>query len=347
MKNNNPFTLMFGRTPQTIISRMEISDEIIEGFSAEPPVFQTYLISGVRGSGKTVLMTSVEKQFKESGGWIVVDLNSTQDLMTDLAQRLEDACKRIPNFLEKGIDLSAFGFGIGIGGTETARDNVSIIERLLEYVKRKNKKVLITIDEVANNKNMRTFASQFQIFARKEYPVFLVMTGLYENIYAIQNDPALTFLLRSPKVFLEPLNMRQIANQYQKLLDIDAEKAREFAKMTKGYAFAFQAFGMLYYKYGDSLKIDEIMEQLDNILDDYVYKKIWESLSAKEKQILLAMPAEEPIKRSDLCASANITQECLSKYRERLMMKGIITSPQYAYMTFALPRFGEIIREYV
>ena len=40
------------------------------------------------------------------------------------------------------------------------------------------------------------------------------MTGLYENIYAIQNDPALTFLLRTPKIKLEPLSLAQITKVY-------------------------------------------------------------------------------------------------------------------------------------
>ena len=79
------------------------------------------------------------------------------------------------------------------------------------------KKILITIDEVMHDNNIRTFASEFQLLIRKNYPVFLLMTGVYENIYAIQNDPALTFLLRTPKISLEPLSMPQIAKQYKRI----------------------------------------------------------------------------------------------------------------------------------
>lgn len=346
MKNQNPFTVMFGKLPYTVIARMETMNEILVGFDSDAPMFQTYLISGVRGSGKTVLMTAVASELQKTGDWIVADLNPNEDLLHDLAERLKDCSKRLPNYLEKGIDISAFGFGIGIGGTESDRDDVSTIEHLLEYAKKKNKKVLITIDEVWKNENMRKFASQFQIFARKEYPVYLIMTGLYENIYDIQNDDALTFLLRSPKVILGPLNMRQIAKQYGQLLDVNESKAKEFALITKGYAFAFQAFGMLYYKFSKELSFDEILEKLDDMLDEFVYLKIWDGLTEVEKKIMLSIPDDAAVKTGDICKKAGVSSESFSRYRDRLLKKGVINSPKHGYVENALPRFGKIIEEY-
>ena len=41
---------------------------------------------------------------------------------------------------------------------------------------------MITIDEVTNNEYMQIFAGSFQIFVRQDFPVFLLATGLYENI---------------------------------------------------------------------------------------------------------------------------------------------------------------------
>lgn len=346
MKNANPFTVMFGKLPPTVISRMEIMSEIMEGFGAEMPLFQTYLISGVRGSGKTVLMTSVASELQKSGDWIVTDLNSSEDLLHDFSERLKDYSSRIPNYFEKGIDISAFVFGIGIGGTATERDDVSTIEHLLEYAKKKGKKVLITIDEVSRNDDMRKFASQFQIFARKNYPVFLIMTGLYENIYDIQNDSSLTFLLRSPKVFLGPLNMRQIAKQYEELLGVGPDQAKEFALMTKGYAFAFQAFGMLYYKYSKELKLDKIIDKLDDMLDEYVYKKIRDSLTNVEQRIMISLPENGPIKTGEMCKAAGLTSESFSRYRDRLIKKGLICSPKHGYVEEALPHFSRIVKDY-
>ena len=168
MKRDNPFTLTFGKQPSRYIERYENTDTIVDVFDAENPVSQTYLIEGIRGSGKTVLMTSITKELLKSESWINVDLNATQNLMDDFAMRLTDEVKKIPNFIDKGFSINLAGFGVSVGKDETKRDSVSIIEELLSYIKKKNKKVLITIDEVVNDSSMRVFASQFQIFLRKD-----------------------------------------------------------------------------------------------------------------------------------------------------------------------------------
>ena len=214
MADDNPFTLTFGKHPNEYISRYESIDTIIQTFNSRNPMSQAFLLEGVRGSGKTVLMTIVEQELAKLGDWIVVDLNSTRKLLEAMAARLESECRNAADMLKSGFNLSVAGFGVGINGGEKKLDDVAVIEEILSSAKKKGKKVLVTIDEVMPGQDMRHFASQFQIFLRKDYPVFLLMTGLYENICAVQNDPALTFLLRTPKITLEPLSLFQIARQY-------------------------------------------------------------------------------------------------------------------------------------
>ena len=347
MKKDNPFTLTFGKKPNRYINRYESTNDIISTFEAHNPISQTYLISGIRGSGKTVLMTSVANQLRLSSEWIVLDLNATQPLLSEFAMRLIDACKHLPNLFEKGFEISIAGIGFGMNGNPLERDSVSIIESITEKLKKKNKKILITIDEVVADDNMRTFASQFQIFIRKEYPLFLLMTGLYENIYAIQNDPVLTFLLRAPKIMLGALGLNQIKSEYLDIFDIDEKKANLMANQTMGYAFAFQALGMLYWEYHDVLSEKEIIRKLDGMLEDFVYRKIWSSLSNAEKQIVLAMPFHnEKMKVKDLCNRLNMKSATFSKYRERLLNKGVLFSPEYGYLRIALPRFSDIVHIY-
>ena len=79
-------------------------------------------------------------------------------------------------------------------------DIETALARMLDSLRKHHKKVLVTIDEVTNNQNMRIFASSFQIFIRHDLPLFLLMTGLYENINKLQNEDSLTFLYRAPKI---------------------------------------------------------------------------------------------------------------------------------------------------
>ena len=57
----NPFTLSFGMQPEQLVHRYENVEKVLNTFGAEHSVSQAYLIEGIRGSGKTVLMTSISK----------------------------------------------------------------------------------------------------------------------------------------------------------------------------------------------------------------------------------------------------------------------------------------------
>lgn len=341
---NNPFTLTFGKRPNKYINRYENTDTIISTFVSDTPVSNIFLIGGVRGSGKTVLMTTVEKILEEYKDWIIVDLNSTQDLIHDLAEKISIETNSAESVIKSGFNVSFAGMGIGINGNRNQSDIV-LIEQYLSSLVKKKKKLLITIDEVMHNESMKRFASEFQIFLRKDYPVFLLMTGLYENIYSIQNDPSLTFLLRSPKIILGSLSMNQILKMYQSVFNTDNATIVKLAELTKGYAFAFQALGFLYYEYGEELPFEEIISKYDDLLDDFVYKKIWESLSDNDKKILLAL-GDSKTKVKDICEKTGIQSGTFSRYKNKLITKGLIDSSQHGYVSLTLPRFSHIIQSY-
>ena len=345
MKKNNPFTLSFGELPKEYISRYDLQDEVVSTFAAEHPVSRTYLIEGVRGSGKTVLMTKISEEILSKGDWVVLNLNSTQDLLMDMSIRIADLSRKITDPLAGGFNLSVAGFGVWLGGQQTDQHPISIIRDSLSELQKKKKKILITIDEVEHNQSMRQFASEFQILIREGYSLFLIMTGLYDQIYAIQNDPALTFLLRSSKISLGPLNQGQMTNIYERAFETNRQTAKMLAEVTKGYAFAFQALGMLYYEYRDSLDMGEILIKLDEMLDGYVYGKIWDSLSDKDREVVLAFP-EHTVKTKEMCEILSMESSIFSKYRDRLLKKGVIAAVRHGYIELALPRFKNVVEGY-
>ena len=170
------------------------------------------------------------------------------------------------------------------------------------------------------------------------------MTGLYDTVYGIQNDPALTFLLRSPKLQIQPLSITSIKRQYMKVFDIKEKEALVLANITKGYAFAFQALGEIYYTYRDKESLDDMIDRLDDMLEDFVYRKIWEGLSEQDKRVVIAVP-ENGTKTGDVMKKLSMTSSVFSKYRDRLIKKGILISPQYGYLEIALPRFHKIVMD--
>lgn len=211
---NNPFTLSFGKKPLQYISRIMQTNQIIESFNAEIPSNQIFMITGVRGSGKTVMMTNIADEIRADESWIVVELNPMRDLLQSLAAKIYGITEMHARFLKARLDFSAFGLGVSIEDAVPVTDIESVIERMLEQIQQDGKRLLITIDEAANSENIRIFASSFQIFLRRDYPIYLLMTGLYENLYDLQNDKSLTFLYRAPKLMLEPLNYTAVRKHY-------------------------------------------------------------------------------------------------------------------------------------
>ena len=63
---NDPFTLSFGKKPLQYISRISQTNQILDTFRSGVPSTQIFMITGVRGSGKTVMMTSIASELKKT-----------------------------------------------------------------------------------------------------------------------------------------------------------------------------------------------------------------------------------------------------------------------------------------
>ena len=58
----NPFTTTFSKVPNYTYIPTDQEQEIIENFSYDAPSESVYKITGVRGSGKTVLLAKIEEE---------------------------------------------------------------------------------------------------------------------------------------------------------------------------------------------------------------------------------------------------------------------------------------------
>lgn len=340
---SNPYSMTFGRMPKQLISRRQQSDMVMNAFTAELPSQQVFMITGVRGSGKTVFMTDIARKIEERNDFIVVELNPEKDLLQGLAAKLSSDSTLARIFQTAKINLSFFGFGLEVTGSVPITDMETALSKMLTALKKKGKYVLIEIDEVTNTENMRIFASAFQIFVRQDMPVFLLMTGLYENIYALQNEKSLTFLYRAPKIELIALNIGAIKDNYQKTFSLSDEDALVMAKETKGYSFAFQVLGYLTYENSGDFR--SVRSQYKQYLEEYSYEKIWSELSANDKKILMAMTKCPGGRIQEIRLQLNYTTNQFNPYRKRLVKKGIITGNERGYVHFALPLFDEFVKE--
>ena len=341
---SNPFNLTFGKVPPQMIARYSQSGEIMDVFTDDKPSQQVYMITGVRGSGKTVFMSSIVKALEDRDDWIVAELNSSGELLKELAAKLYSTNGLARQFELAGIDLSVLGIGVSIKKAEPITDLQTAAERMIEHLDKNNKRVLIAIDEVSNTQEMRYFAGAYQMMVRHGLPVFLIMTGLYENINKLQNEDNLTFLYRAPKIYLNALNTYRMSEIYEKQLRIGKENATFLAKLTKGYSFAFQVIG--YFTYNNKGDYEASVSDIRQYLDEYVYDKIWMELSEKETKILGCLAEGNCMEVKEIKEMLKLKPNEFSVYRDRLIKKGVLDGSKRGRLDFALPFFDEYVREH-
>ena len=340
----NPFTLTFGKEPDCSVSRAVQADEIIADFSSERPESQVYILTGVRGQGKTVLLTMITKQFEREKDWITVNLNPERDLLQALAANLYEYPVLKKAFINARLNLSAFGIGLSLEGEPPVSDIEIALRKMLDIVKQQGKRVFIAIDEVTNSQYMRIFSGTFQTLVRFDYPVFLLMTGLFENIRSLQNEKSLTFLYRAPRIELKPLGIKAMANLYEKILEIDETEATQLAVFTRGYSFAFQVVG--YYIYKKHCSLNDLLPEFDEQMEEKVYEKIWTGLSEGDREVVRALAIHGKMRTREVIEATQNTSASFSTYRKRLSDKGLIDTKEYGYLELSLPRYAEFVKNY-
>lgn len=340
----NPFMISFSREPEEYISRPEQVSKVVRTFTMDPVTDQLFMITGVRGCGKTVFMTSIANELERKDDWLVVRSTPTGDILEFIASELAHLCLARKINIQIEIPLPLTG-KIGLSNQQLYENNVSIIDRTLEYLNKHGKKLLVTIDEVTNTPQMKEFASAFQIFIGKKYPIYFLGTGLYNNIQALKNEPNMTFLYRAPKINLGPLNMAAIAKKYQQVFDLPNEKSAEMSQLTLGYSYAFQALGYAYWEHRPVDDMDVVLQQYDDMLDEASYSKMWSELSDMDRKICHAIADSDDSSVKSIREKAGISSNLFTVYRSRLKNVGIINTREYGKVAFALPRFANFVKE--
>lgn len=359
---HNPFNPSFGKIPPVLLGRKEVREDYEEELDNPNTPYQTAIVYGMRGVGKTTFLTEVSQRLTKRENWLVVDLamgnNLLENLIDDLYRKSTPKIKKILESL-KGISFSAVGLQISTSlGKPTPSTYQGILQSMLTSLTDQGIHVLITIDEVQPTKELRSFAAFYQLLIRKNLFVNLLMTGLPENISELQNEDVLTFLLRSPRIGLSALSLFEIKLAYKNVftksdIKLSDQVVDQMTKMTKGYSYAFQLLGYLAWKKGK--RIGEVtIEMLHDLLPIYLaeleknsYTKIYQELSEKDREFLQAMAAsaENTVAVTAVRNKLGKSSGYISMYRRRLLDAQVIKVSGYGKISFTLPYFGEFLKE--
>ena len=138
-------------------------------------------------------------------------------------------------------------------------------------------------------------------------------------------------------------NLKALKKKYEEIFDLSQDEAISMSKMVKGYSYAFQLLGTLLWESGKKRINDDIIGQFDAMLYDGSYKAIWDHLTEREKDIIIAIAHAEEGKVKRIREKVNMESNQFSPYRNNLKEYGLIYTSNYGEIHFSLPRFTEFV----
>ncbi len=355
MTKIDPFTRTPGVAGQAYIDN-GVADEIINNFCSEESNKCVYKITGLRGSGKSVEYSKVIRAVKEKKYWLVYTLSAAGDAIETLIAKMN-----MESFLNSksettaisstaslaGQVLSVEGEGsISVSRSFTDNDHFysqeAVLTDLISRANKKKYKVLIGIDDISKTPAMVKFLSIFGSMILEGLQVYLVVTGLSQNIEEFSSERNLTFFKRADSKEIKTLNKYDIVYMYEKLLKVDTEEAKRLQELSRGYAYAYQVLGSLYFSKKDTETLEDILPDFDRIMFRDSYDLIWKDLTQAEKDLIKCIYRSKTGKTEDIKALMK-KPGTYSVYRDRLINKHIVDGDVRGYLKIQLPRFDKFI----
>ncbi|MDR0199956.1 MAG: ATP-binding protein [Streptococcaceae bacterium] len=352
----NPFNPLFGRRPNVFIGRDEIEREFLAAQDNNNSPWRSTLLIGMRGSGKTALLTNIREQLPTSS--IVVYAAPESEFLANL---LGQIYKQLPQksikILENINSFTVAGFGLGLtkeqpSFTNSFRYQISL---MLDELKKDKIPVIFLIDEVQKHSDeLRTFISNYQQLISENYDISLVMAGLPQAISDLLNDNILTFFRRANRIQLGNLNIELVKMDYQQIFlksdfSITKEEVEEAALATQGYPYLIQLVGyylwenLKQYPAEESLQRAKILAQAD--LFQNVHEVVYNELSAMDQKFLKTMAeVGSSVEISEISKAMGKKMNYISNYRARLIEAGVIEANSYGKVSFTLPYMHEFIK---
>ncbi|WP_026656831.1 hypothetical protein [Butyrivibrio sp. AE3003] len=355
----NPFTHTPGRVGDANIVTT-IEEKVYDNFRYQQPSECVYKITGIRGSGKTVIFGNILRHYKtadmKADGWLVYDLSSARRPINTLISYLllESEVKKVLLSEKTNLSVSIPIVGISAGfDSKTDIDEEVRLEQLVGILIKAKKKIMIGIDDIAKTDEMAEFCSVYAKLIRNvmddeiaaPWPVYLICSGVYQNFYELGEVPNLTFFKRAVELKTEAFPMPAMAIKYEDKTGMEEDMAISFAKMTKGFAYAYQVFGSAYFEYKDKGE-EYVVKQAKSELFSQCYEKIWKELPEGEREILKIV-SSGPKKRKDVIAEMDGKGNYQVNSNALKKMGLLADSAQsYGIAEITLPFFGEYIQKY-
>jgi hypothetical protein len=354
MGAKNPFTPSFGKMPLVMAGRDRLLAEMGDAFDngLGDPNLAT-LVTGARGTGKTVLLSAVRAEAVEHG-WVAVGTSALPGMLDDILQQTYRAAGHLlaPR-RERRLTSLELGQLLGVQWEELERAPENWRTKmtgLLDQLADAGAGLLVTVDEaVPQNDEMRTLATVYQHFVCEERNVALVMAGLPHNVSALASDGAVSFLRRARRQRLGRIADRDVRHAFWQTVEqggkaIEGEALDLAVEASEGFPFMMQLVGYWVWACsGSAPAIDAAhaaqgIAQARDEMRDGVLESTLRDLSAGDRRFLAAMLEDEgPSALADVARRLGRPSNYAAQYKRRLLEQGVIGEDADGKLHFELP----------
>lgn len=381
----NPFSPGAGSPPPELVGRNSILEQtriLLARVQQQRPE-KSFLLTGLRGVGKTVLLNEMER-FAAKAEYHTILIEAHEDkalgaLLAPHLRRLLFDLDRIAGAGHKArrglavlksfisavkIKVSDFEFGLDIEPERGAADSGDIevdlpnlFHAVAEAAQERQTAVAILIDEIQYlaQGELSALIMAMHKMQQRQLPLVLIGAGL----------PILPALAGESKSYAErlfqfpdigPLSEADAAKALQDPVEaagmkFTADALREIFRLTQGYPYFLQEWGYQSWNRANQspITLQVVQDATSKVilrLDENFFRVRFDRLTPSEKNYLRAMAHLGPgaHRSGDIASVLGVKVTSLGPVRAKLIKKGMIYSPIHGDMAFTVPLFDEFMR---
>lgn len=383
-RRRNPFAPGAGTPPPELAGRSRLLedasvalDRIRNGRAARSMIFY-----GLRGVGKTVLLTTIRNQ-AEGEGIVVVAMEAPEnrslpamlvpalrasllklDRMKQAGQKIRRALSALAGFVKPRVSYEGFEIALdfeiepGLADSGDLESDLADLVRAVGEAAQENATAFVlAIDELqyVPEDELAALISALHRANQLQLPITLVGAGLpqllgqmgraksyAERLFAFVPLGPLDRAAASDAIRL-PLEQEDVA--------ITPGALDAIFGQTQGYPYFLQEWGKHSWDLADASPIDE--EDVVNAgiaalaeLDSSFFRVRFDRLSPAEKRYMRAMAelGEGPHRSGDIAEALGMKVQAAAPTRNSLIRKGMLYSPAHGDTAFTVPLFDAFMR---
>ncbi|ALG84382.1 AAA family ATPase [Gordonia phthalatica] len=361
---NSPFRPGYSRPPLIFGGHQDEIEEFTEVFQHyDFGENQSVLISGLRGAGKTSMLSRLQ-DIAETHGWLTIRDDASKGLMDRVVG------STIPTIVNSLSDseqtrlksLSILNVGIELEIADRSRTVAPSLRSDLVAISQAtdNRGILILIDEVHSSKvrlrELSRFALEISHAMSTGANIMVAFAGVKVDLDQLMEQPHMTFLRRSREVDFRRLSigetrrvLRETTQVGGRTLAPDAET--HLVKISQGYPYLVQLAGDYAWRNNPTSDTISLVDakvaqgKAKKAIESRVIKKVYDDLSEMDQEFLRAMaPDDGRTKISSIVSRMEKSDQYVQVYKQRLLDSGYVESTSHGYVEFSLPYLRDYVR---